>query len=148
MDRQDAIKDLLGKELISDQNKLVERLLFVYGIATNQVTVSRDLRKLGVIKKQIKGEMFYELPSIDVQAEILTLALVSIEYNEAMIVIKTHPALADFVGDYLDQQADLSILGCLSGENVVFVVPKSIKEMEQVYLSVCKTLSFKQKKGE
>ena len=143
--RQDAIKELVSKELISDQNRLVDKLLSVYGIETNQVTVSRDLGKLGIIKKRIKGEMFYELPSVDVQTQILNLALVSIEHNETMIVIKTHPALADFVGDYLDQHQDLRILGCLSGENVVFVVPKTIKEIEQVYLAICKKLSFKKK---
>ncbi|MES2199993.1 MAG: hypothetical protein V4489_07480 [Chlamydiota bacterium] len=145
MDRQDAIKELVSKELISDQKRLVERLLSVYGIETNQVTVSRDLGKLGIIKKRIKGELFYELPSTDVQTQILNLALLSIEYNETMIVIKTQPALADFVGDCLDRHKDLQILGCLAGENTVFVAPKSIKDIQQVYLSICEKFSFKKK---
>lgn len=143
--RQDAIQEIVRKELISDQNKLVERLLSVYGIETNQVTVSRDLGKLGIIKKKIKGEMFYELPSIDVKTQILMLAILSIECNETMIVIKTHPGIAAFVGDCLDQCPDLKILGCLAGENVVFVVPQSMKEIDQVCLAIAQKFSFKQK---
>lgn len=146
--RQDAIKEIVSKGLISDQNKLVEKLLNVYGIETNQVTVSRDLARLGIVKKRIKGGLFYELPSVDVQTQILTLAILSIEYNETMIVIKTHPALAAFVGDCLDQYTDLPILGCLAGENVVFVVPKSKEEIEKVYLLICDKFSFKGKGGD
>jgi len=143
--RQEAIKELVSQELISDQKKLVEKLFEVYGIETNQVTVSRDLGKLGILKKKKNGEMFYELPSVDVQTQMLSLALNSIEYNETMIVIKTYSGLADFVGDCLDQHTDLEILGCLAGENVVFVVPRSIKDIKQVYLNICKKFSFKQK---
>lgn len=143
INRQDAIKEIVSKELISDQTQLVERLMSIYGIDTNQVTVSRDIGKLGIVKKKIRGKTCYELPSIDVRTQILNLALISVECNETMIVIKTHPGLAAFVGDCLDEHTDLNILGCLAGENVVFVVPKSVKTIEQIRLSICEKFSFK-----
>jgi transcriptional regulator of arginine metabolism len=140
--RQEAIRDLLGKELISDQKDIVRLLYERYGIETNQAVVSRDLRRLGVTKKEVGGELAYELPLTDVRAEILRLAIVDIEHNEVMIVINTHPGLADFVGDSIDQ-ADLDILGCLSGENVVFITPRSVKKITDTYKAVCAALHFK-----
>lgn len=141
--RQNAIKKLVQKNAITDQHQLIELLDSEYGIDSNQAVISRDLRKLGVIKKTVKGVLVYELPDVDVNTEILRLALVNIEHNEAMIVIKTHPGLAAFVGDCIDQHTDLEVLGCLAGENVVFVTPKSIKNIHKTYLEVCEKLHFK-----
>lgn len=143
--RQDAIVDLLKKVAVSDQNQIVELLKKHYGIETNQVTVSRDLRKLGVVKQLINDALIYNLPKTDVKAEILRLALVDISYNEVMIVIKTHPGLAAFVGDYIDQNQELEVLGSLAGENAVFVVPKSIKKIKNIYEALCENLNFKKK---
>lgn len=141
--RQQAIKELIATKSISDQNQIVDLLREKYGIKTNQTIVSRDLRKLGVVKKMLKGNLVYEMADIDVQTEIFRLALVDIEYNEAMIVIKTHPGLSAFVGDYLDQCNNLNILGCLAGENVVFIAPKRIAEIAETFAAICKKFQVK-----
>lgn len=139
--RQEAIKELISTFTVSDQEALVKLLAKHHDIHTNQAAVSRDLKALGIIKTN-EG---YEVPTLDVTAEILKLALVDVVYNESIIVIKTYPALADFVGDYIDQQDDLDILGCLAGENVVFVTPFSTKQIKQTYAALCKKLHFKHK---
>lgn len=144
-ERHEAIKALLNKVAVSDQNQLVDLLWKHHGIETNQAVVSRDLRKIGVVKKVIKGELVYEVPTVDVAAGILELALVDIEYNESMILIKTYPGLADFVGDCVDQYNDLDVLGCLSGENVVFVAPLSVKTIKTTYEKICQRFHFKKK---
>ncbi len=141
--RQEAIKGLVKARAISDQTQLVDLLFEHHGIETNQAVVSRDLRKLGIVKKLVNGELLYELPGIDVSAEILKLALIDVSHNEAMIVIKTQPGLASFVGDCLDQHEDLEILGCLAGENIVFAVPKSIKQIHKSYKAICEKFHFK-----
>lgn len=144
-ERQKAIKELVEKLVISDQRQLVDLLREKYKIETNQTVVSRDLRKMGVVKTMLNGILLYEIPNIDVSAEILKLALIDISHNESMIVIKTQPALADFVGDCIDQHEDLEILGCLGGENTVFVTPKSITNIEVIYKKICQKLHFKKK---
>lgn len=143
--RQQAIKELIKKMAITDQKQLVELLIEHYEVETNQAVISRDLRKLGVVKKMVNGSLIYELPDIDVTTEILRLALVDIDHNESMIVIKTHPGLADFVGDCVDQHTDLDVLGCLSGENVVFVTPKSIKNISQTCTAICEKFHYKKR---
>ncbi|MBA3721439.1 MAG: hypothetical protein H0W88_03460 [Parachlamydiaceae bacterium] len=145
--RQKAIEDLVKKIAISDQMELVKLLKEQYEIDANQAVVSRDLRKLGIIKKMINGVLTYEMPDIDVSAEILRLALIDINHNESMIVIKTHPGLADFVGDCVDKYDDLNVLGCLAGENVVFITPKTIKNIHKTYEIICEKFHFKKKKG-
>lgn len=146
IDRQKAIKELVNKFAVADQKELIDLLFTHYDIETNQAVVSRDLRKLSVVKKLVKGSLVYEMPDVDVTTEILRLALVDISHNESMIVIKTHPALADFVGDCLDQHTDLDILGCISGENTVFVTPKSIKNIHKTCEALCEKFHFKRKK--
>jgi transcriptional regulator of arginine metabolism len=141
--RQKAIAELVKKISISDQKQLVELLSEHYGIETNQAVVSRDLRKLGVVKKMVKGILIYEIPEVDVTTEILRLALLDIQHNESMIVMKTHPGLADFVGDCVDQHTDLEVLGCLAGENVVFVTPKTVKNIHKTYKAICEKFHFK-----
>jgi transcriptional regulator of arginine metabolism len=143
--RQEAIKKLLNKTLISDQKTLVNLLKSEFGIETNQSVLSRDLRKLGVIKKEFNQKLFYTLPNLDMRIELLKLAITDIKYNETMIVVKTHPGLAAFVGDYIDSEADLSILGCLAGENVVFIACDSIKNIQDMYEIICEKLHFKKK---
>jgi transcriptional regulator of arginine metabolism len=144
VEREEAICELIKKERITDQKMLAERLKSVFGIQTNQVTVSRDLRKLGVSKKIVQGQSVYELPEKDVRLELLSLAFLSIAHNGMMIVIKTHPGLAAFVGDCLDQEEDLGVLGCLAGENVVFVVPGKGVDIESVCMKICERFGVKQ----
>lgn len=141
--RQDAIKELILHHHVSDQMQLVQLLKEKYGIQTNQAVVSRDLHKLNIVKKLRKGQLTYEIASLDVKQEILKLAVLDIVHNESMILIKTYPGIADFVGDFLDQCTDLDILGCLSGENTIFVTPKSTKTIHQSYQNLCKRLYFK-----
>ncbi len=144
--RQNALKELLKKEALSDQESIVQRLNNSYGISTNQASVSRDLHELGVVKKEVNGMLQYELPSTDVSCEILKLAIIDIVCNETMIVIFSMPGLAGFVGDFLDMQKDLDILGNIAGENTIFVVPKSIKTINATCEQVKRALYFKNKK--
>jgi transcriptional regulator of arginine metabolism len=142
--RHEAIKELIKSHPIEDQETLVELIKKKYGIDTNQSIVSRDLRQLGVSKHQVNNRMIYELKEYDASREILRLAIMEVDHNESMIVIKTLPGLADFVGDYLDMQEDLLILGNIAGENTIFLVPRAKTSITALYNQVCKILYFKE----
>lgn len=145
--RQQIIREILETEAVSDQIQLVNLLGKRFGIETNQAVISRDLRRLGVTKKEVNGVLVYELPATDINLEILKLAVIFVEHNGVMIIIKTHPGLAAFVGDWLDQHTDLDILGCLAGENVVFVSPRLVECIADIHLRICQKLHFKVRKG-
>lgn len=142
-DRYKMIETLVKEQAIEDQATLVKLLEDKYGITTNQVQVSRDLRRLGISKRKVGDKMIYDIPETDTVLKILRLAIVEVTHNESMIIVKTFPSLADFVGDYLDSQEELDILGTLSGENTLLVTPSSIKNIKKIYQEVCKALYYK-----
>jgi transcriptional regulator of arginine metabolism len=141
--RQEKIKELIENFTLSDQKEIVELLHSKFQIRSNQAVISRDLRKLGVIKKQVGKQLVYQLPSFDVQTEILKLGIVGMSHNESMIVIKTRPGLAAVLGDFIDDHLDDEILGCIAGENTVFVSPKSVLNIEELFITISKKLHFK-----
>lgn len=145
--RENAIKKLLDEEVISDQKKIVEMLHLRYSIETTQAVVSRDLKRLGVIKKAYKSKRIYANPERNVVNEIIQMGLLDIQHNESLIVISTLPGLASFVGDTIDASS-LEIQGCLSGENIVFVSPKSTKNIHEVYLEIIKLFKLTDKNTE
>jgi len=142
-ERYKMIEMLVRENSIEDQATLVRMLEEKCGIKTNQVQVSRDLRRLEITKKIVGDKLIYHLPETDTVLEILRLAIVEVTHNESMIVVKTFPALADFVGDYLDSQDKLDILGTLSGENTLLITPSSVKNINKIYKQVCKALYYK-----
>jgi transcriptional regulator of arginine metabolism len=130
-ERQNIIKKIIEKHAVKNQDHLIELLNTLYGIEISQAMISRDLQALGIAKMKHKGQLIYEQPR-DVRREILRLGALSVEYNESMIVVNTLGGMAPFIGDCLDMHKSLGILGTLAGENVVFVIPHSIKNIEKI----------------
>lgn len=141
--RIEALKHLIENEEFSDQKSLIEALFERYGIETNQAAISRDLHKLGVVKKKIGDNLIYKIGEIDPKVEILKLGVEKIVANEAIIVVHTISGLADFVGDYIDEHAhEIEIIGTIAGENVVFVTPGSIHQIKTILTQLCKLLHY------
>ncbi len=143
--RQAAIKELIKNNAIEDQQTLVQLIKQRYGVKTNQSIVSRDLRSLGINKYKAGNKTIYELNEIDASKEILRLAIVDVHHNESLIIIKTLPGLAAFVGDYLDMNNKIDILGTIAGENTVFVAPTTIKNIRHTFKKICTLLYVKNK---
>jgi transcriptional regulator of arginine metabolism len=81
------------------------------------------------------------MPTEDPTREILRLAVVGVESNETLLVVHTLGGLATFVGDYLDRYKEQGILATLAGENVVFVVPTNIRNIDTL-LTTVRTLVY------
>lgn len=141
--RKAAIRELVQSQAVGDQAALLELLHTVYGIQTNQAAISRDLRSLGIVKRARGGSFVYELPTVDVVMEILGYAVKSIRHNEVMVVVNTVPGTAAFVGDFLDGQKDLKILGTLAGENTVVVMPQSVNDLPNLVQQLMQRIKLK-----
>jgi transcriptional regulator of arginine metabolism len=145
--RKNAIKSLIKSEAIENQETLVKLLIERHGIITNQSIVSRDLHDLGVGKKKYKDTMIYELQSEedDTNKALLKKAVINIEHNENVIVITVMPGLGDFIADYLDLEKErLNIIGTIAGENMIFVVPKTVKGITETCKKIAIFLYFKE----
>ncbi len=141
--RQQAIEKLVSSHAIEDQEALVDLLAKEHGIETNQTVVSRDLKALGIVKRMVKGALVYDLLKIDAQQELLRLAVKDVVHNETLIVVYTVEGMAAFVGDYLESRAAHILLGTIAGENMLFVAPKSIKNIKRIFIQVSQLLHIK-----
>jgi len=141
--RHAAIQSLIQQYAIEDQHSLMELLTTHFNIRVNQAIVSRDLRVLGAVKVPKDGKSVYELPDKNIHLEILNLGIKDIQHNDYLVVIKTLPGLADFVGDFLDALEDQNILGNIAGENTVFVTPAAGVNMKDFYKDICLATHFR-----
>ena len=141
---QNAIKELVKKQLVYDQEMLIRLLKKHYGIELNQSAVSRYLRTLGIYKRMRGESVAYELPGVDVVVEMLHYATKSAHCNETMIVVKTVAGAAGMVSEFIDTQMDLEILGTIAGENTVLVIPISVKSIDKLFGALCQKLKIKE----
>jgi transcriptional regulator of arginine metabolism len=125
--RYAELRKLLELGSASTQEELCQELL-AKGHSVTQSTISRWLRKLGVLRVvDDSGKTVYRLPQEPplprpAQASFAELVL-SILHNSHMIVIRTVPGSASLIARHLDQVRPGEILGTLAGDDTVFVAP-------------------------
>jgi len=140
----DAVKNLLANGNITTQEN-IRLSLSKQGIVVNQSKISRLLRKLGAVKMfNHQKEAVYSLPLEPLpppQYSPLGQLVLNIMANETMIVIRTNPGSASLIARLLDHHyQELQILGTLAGDDTLFVVPKSIKTLKKLTVSIKKLL--------
>lgn len=119
--RQGQILRLIHARKIHTQEQLAQELAGV-GVATTQVTLSRDMRELGLAKtpegyRQIAGVT--PGPHVDsVVAEYLR----EIRIAQNQVVLKTPPGHANVLAAALDQADWPEIVGTVAGDDTVLVI--------------------------
>jgi transcriptional regulator of arginine metabolism len=119
--RQGQILRLIKNRRILTQEQLAQGLAEL-GIAATQVTLSRDIRDLGLVKTP---EGYRQVGSgspgpgiATIAAEFLSDALVA----QNLIVLKTSPGHANSVAIALDQQEWPEVVGTIAGDDTILVV--------------------------
>lgn len=139
-DRFNVLRKILESGKNSTQAE-IQQMLEVKGYEVNQSTISRDLRKVGAIKKtDSKGRTIYRLmaklsESSFVNQSLLDL-ITSITHNDSMIVIHTSPGSASFVARHLDINRPMNILGTIAGDDTIFVAPSKEYSMKQTIAAI------------
>ena len=99
------------------------------GFSATQATMSRDIKelKLTKISDGING-YYYVYPTsatingINKLNASLTHLIISVNYAENIVVIKTHAGMAQAVATGIDNIKSDNILGCVAGDDTIFVV--------------------------
>ncbi len=145
--RLEALKKLLLEGSGGTQEELVEALLRKK-FSVTQSTISRDLRRLGAIKVNTpEGKTVYRLSQEQLSLPIsnsngLRDLLVSIDHNDAMIVIHTSPGSASLVARHLDMMKQtLGLLGTIAGDDTIFVAPAKTKKIQATVDAIIEELS-------
>lgn len=136
-ERQAKIIEIIENNIIETQEELLEKLREA-GFHVTQATVSRDIRNMNLVKGTTKtGEYAYIAPKKQENAAIpfshmLTESIVSIDFAQNLIVVKTLAGMAQAVATYIDSVKESQIIGCVAGDDAILVVVKSESKAEEL----------------
>lgn len=129
--RQSRIVELIKEHEIETQDKLVE-ILNSEGFNVTQATISRDMRELKLTKVATGdgGQKYAILTSGDIQiserlGRIFRDGVISMDYAQNMIVIKTLNGMAMAVAAALDSMGNNEVMGTIAGDDTIFCVVKT-----------------------
>lgn len=122
--RQAVILDEIGRTAIRTQEELAS-VLGTKGVETSQVTLSRDLRELGVVKTP---EGYREPTQVLGQTDENTLQrvvrqfLVEATPAQNLVVLKTRPGGANALALAIDNARWEEIVGTVAGDDTILIV--------------------------
>ena len=137
LDRQAMILEIIAQENIETQEQLLTRLQ-ARGLRCTQATISRDIKQLHLIKEPV-GQGVYKYAvsgnrtTLNVAAKLRTIfreCIVSIDYAQNIVVVKTMPGLANGACSALDNMDMNDIVGSLAGDDTALLVMRNTEAAE------------------
>ncbi len=137
--RQNAILSLVAENEIQTQDELSEKLKAM-GYVVTQATVSRDIKELRLVKvRNDNGVVCYrtdsQAESGDVEQRlrsILKHSMVSLDFAENDVVIKTLPGVAQAAAAAIDAMHWNEIVGTIAGDDTILMITRSSKTAVEV----------------
>ncbi len=142
--RQEKIRQILQTGMVRTQEELV-RELSEAGMAVTQATLSRDIREMGIYKLRMPGGgSAWTSPAPQEEASALEegreeqeaflllfkQAFVSMELAMNLVVLRTSAGMAMALATALDQLGLEGMLGCVAGDDTLFLAAKGPEEAE------------------
>ena len=129
--RHVKILELIREEAIQTQAEMAEKLQ-ERGIEATQATVSRDIKRLGLIKIPTgDGNYRYSLPPEKEKRDLVGRmermfrdSVLKMESIENQIVIRTLPGTAQGIASLIDHSEWSHILGTVAGDDTILVIVK------------------------
>ncbi len=136
--RQALILEIVRNKPVSSQFEIVEALA-ERGVATNQATVSRDLKGLGMVRAPDRdGRARYVAPAENLSrtwedvSELLSDHVSDVDWSPLLVVLKTDSGAAHMVGVAVDALREPDIVGTVAGDDTLLVVPRSEAARERL----------------
>lgn len=134
--RHNKILQIIAEHNIETQDDLISKLCDS-GFDVTQATVSRDIKQLQLVKIATDdGKYKYALPRKDDATSsakfknILYETAISAQNAENIVVIKTYPGMANAAAAAVDALAGEMIIGCIAGDDTIFIVVKDDDQAE------------------
>jgi len=124
--RQGQILNAIRQHKILTQDELA-RSLKAQGIAATQVTLSRDIRDLGLVKTH-DGYQLLHNPVATAKAGLLLDARVA----QNLLVLKTPAAGAGSLARAIDEQGWPEVVGTVAGDDTVLVIAPDHRRAEVI----------------
>lgn len=119
--RQGQILKIIRNREIYTQDELARELAHV-GIPATQVTLSRDMRELGLVKTP---EGYRQLPAERTGPELADVAneyLLDIRVAQNLVVLRTSPGNANSLAIAIDREELDEVVGTVAGDDTVLVI--------------------------
>jgi transcriptional regulator of arginine metabolism len=119
--RQGQILKIIRNKEIYTQDELGRERRQI-GIQTTQVTLSRDIRELGLVKT---AEGYRQLQAETGGPELATIAneyLLDIRIAQNLVVLRTSPGTANSLAIALDREELADVVGTVAGDDTVLVI--------------------------
>ena len=138
--RQMKVLEIISKNEVETQDELIE-LLKAEDYYVTQATVSRDIRELDLIKiSTSRGTYKYTVSShADNEKKksahlgnTLVSALVSVDYAQNIIVVKTVPGMCSAIAIEIERLMIPDMLGCVAGDDTLIVVMRNEERAQGV----------------
>ena len=132
--RHSKIIEVIGKYDVETQEELAEKLR-EQGIQVTQATVSRDIRELQLTKVPAGGgaQKYAVLKQEDLHlgdkyTRVLRDGFVSMDTAQNILVLRTVSGMAMAVAAALDALKFPEVVGCIAGDDTIFVAVHSSDE--------------------
>lgn len=127
--RQAKILEIIPNKNIETQEQLLAELQ-AEGFRATQATISRDIKELRIVKELTSlGTYRYTISANDFgstfSARLNTIfreCVISFDYAQNIIVVRTLPGLASAAGSAIDAMNLNTIVGTLAGDDTVMIV--------------------------
>ena len=127
--RQAKIIEIISTQSVETQEQLLAALQ-AEGFRGTQATISRDIKELRIVKELTSlGTYRYTTSTNEVEGSfsgrlnmIFRECVISYDYAQNIVVIKTLPGLASAAGSAIDSMNLSIVLGTLAGDDTVMVV--------------------------
>ena len=139
--REQAILDLIDAEPISNQDAIVDRLRD-RGIQATQATVSRDIKRLGLVKTPASGGGYrYAAPAVQPRStqrgrrqlkSACEQFVTKIELGGSLLVLRTLTGRANAVAVALDEFRLDEIVGTIAGDDTILVIAKNDRDRAKI----------------
>ena len=119
--RHGQIRKLIRVKKIPTQDDLAQELKKV-GITATQVTLSRDIRELGLVKTAAGyKEIAAEAPGLSFEM-LAGEFLEDVRVAQNQVVLRTAPGHANSVAVALDSEAWPEVVGTIAGDDTILVI--------------------------
>ena len=141
-ERYEKIREIIDRQVIETQEDLTNALR-EEGIEVTQATVSRDIKELMLTKVPMgQGRYRYAAPSAHAEgggffqasriARLFRDTVLSMDYSENLIVVKTMRGAANAVAAAIDYTKWPQVIGTIAGDDNILIIGKPKEAVPEV----------------
>lgn len=121
--RHQTIKSIIEGDSVSTQGQL-RAALTEAGFTVNQATLSRDMRELGIVKREGR----YVIPPLSGVPPFIAESVREIDRAVNTVVFKCTPGTANAACAAFDQLEIPGVVGTLAGDDTIFILMRTEKD--------------------